>query len=291
MPRPSDSDPRSAFLRAVALFAVAALLLTSCGPPEIDPNARLDADGQPVHNDGLYAAASSHTGPEGWRAFLQVRVHAGLIESICFDAVDASGVRLWDDDRYLEEYRLETGVDLEAHAGRWVEELLDRQAPPPLPEPEARAWAAVFDLLAREALDAAESGITVDAAGIAIVPTAGPYFATDLPDELGWRAELVLVYGPDGVVAGSYREVRRELDGSLRVKRDDADYQALFAEVSGTTSGLVEDQLIEQLVDAGFPAGVDGVSGASLSSARFTALAARIEDGRAEAPLPNRLCR
>ena len=274
----------------LALVIAAVALLAACGPPETDPDAPRDADGSPLYRDGTYAAAYSHTGPEGWRPFLYLRVRAGVVDIVCFDAVDATGARLSEAERFVERYRLDTGTDLLALFVRLREHLLERQVVPLTAPTNAVPWSVAYDVLARRALDAAKVGLTIDAAGIDVVPSPGPYSASDEPDELGWSAELVLAYDGDGVAAGSYREVRRELDDSLRRKRDDATYQERFAAASGVTSAEVASTLTERLIAAQSPQ-VDAVAGATRSSSRFVALAERIARARVEAPLPNRLCR
>ncbi|MFW5686295.1 MAG: hypothetical protein ACOC0O_06550 [Spirochaetota bacterium] len=321
MPRHSELALRGRTALRVLTLAVV-VLLGACSAPETDPDALRAPDGTPLYRDGRYAASFSHTDPEGWRAFVLVRVRAGLIQEICFDAVDAAGERLLDDERYLESYRLETGVELEPTIDRLIATMLDRQQPPLAIEPSPQApmaldWPQGFAVLARAALEAARVGLTLDAAGIEQVPTAGPYVATDLPDELGWRGELVLVYDADGVAAASYRELRAQADGSERVKAEDESYQARYLEAHDLTSSVVSETLIGRLLggsdeaeppltedggdgvseEAGAapstaaPTGTDAVSGATVTSARFAALVARIESRRVEAPLPSRLCR
>jgi len=273
-----------------SLLIVAGALLAACGPPETDPNALLAPDGSPLYRDGTYAASYSHTGPDGRQPFLQIRVRAGLIDQVCLDAVDAAGNRLSDDARFDELTRLETGVSPVALARRLENALLDSQHLPLPADPRAVGWSSAFELLARTVTAAARVGLTVDAAGIEQLATPGPYFATDAPDELGWRAELVLVFDSDGVTAAAYREVRTELDGSTRLKRDDETYQQLYESASGVTSGGVASTLVAQLLESGRP-GIDGVSGATLTTSRFVTLATRIFGERRSTPLPNRLCR
>lgn len=274
------------------VLAAVAALLAACGPSETDPDAPRAADGSPLYRDGAYGASYSHTGPDGWRPYLYLRVRAGVVDTVCFDAVDASGTLLSESERFLEQYRLDTGSDLVALVDRLRSRLLERQVVPLSVPADAVPWSVAFDALARRALAAAKVGLALDAAGLEVVPSVGPYTAADDPDELGWSAELVLVYDGDGVTAGSYREVRRELDGSLRRKRDDAAYQERFAAASGVTSSEVASTLTERLIAAQPPElQIDAVAGATLSSARFASLAERIEQDRVEAPLPNRLCR
>lgn len=276
--------------RATIVALLASLFVAACGPPETDPDALRAADGTPRYRDGEYAAAFSHTDPEGWRPFLRLRVRAGLVEEICFDAVRESGQRLLEAEGYLESYRLETGTVLPDLVAELAASVLERQAPPPPADPGSVGWSAAFAMLVDRALEAARFGVTVGAAGIEMVSAAGPYLATDAPDELGWRAELVVVYDGNGIAAASYSEVRREADGSERMKRDDEAYQERFASVAGTTSAAVAAELERRLIDSDSPA-VDVVSGATVTSARFRALAERIDTVRRAVPLPNRLCR
>jgi len=283
------SDRARAVTRWSSLGVLVVLVLAACGPRETDPNALRTPDGAQLYRDGTYAAAFSHPGPDGWRPFLEIRVRAGVVDRVCFDAVDEGGVRLTNDERFLEEYRLETGVFLSDTIATMRDGLIDTQQVPLPAEPAAVEWNAQFDILAREVLSSATFGVTVDAAGIEQIPTAGPYLAVDAPDELGWRAELVLVFDADGIAAAAYREVRTELDGSTRVKRDDAGYQELFEGIIGLDSRLVAARLTEQLLSAG-SVEIDGVSGATVSTSRFVALATQILRQRTRVALPNRLC-
>ncbi len=266
------------------------LLLASCGPPETHPEARRREDGSPLYRDGTYSASYSHTGPEGWRPYLQLRVRAGMIDQACFGAVSSSHARLLDDERYIEQYRLDTGVDLASLHGSVTAQLLATQRPLPAIGAGTVPWATAFEMLTRAALRSAGRGITVDAAGVEQVSSVGPYVAADAPDALGWRAELVLAYDRDSVVAGAYREYRIDSDGSERQKRDDVGLQERFESAMGLTSDHVGAALIDQLIAAGSPR-IDGVSGATLSTNRFIALASRIESQRRAAELPRRLCR
>lgn len=276
--------------RALAVAALAALVLAACGPPETDDDALRTEGGDPLYRDGTYAAAFSHTDPEGWRPVLQVRVRAGLIDRVCFDAVRVDGTRLRDDEAYLERFRLEHGVELLAMIDASIERLIAVQRAPTGAEARTLAWSATFEVLAREALDAARFGLTVEAAGVEQIATQGPYRAFDSPDELGWRAELILTYDDDGIAAASYRETRRELDGTRRDKASDADYQARFRAARGVTTDDVVAALVGQLLAAD-GAAIDGVSGATLTSTRFRALARAINENRVAAELPTRLCR
>ncbi len=274
---------------AGALLAVAVLLL-SCGPPETDPDALRRADGAPLYRDGVYAASFSHTGPDGWMGFLQLRVRAGLITEVCFNAVDVDGARITGDEAFIEQYALNTGVDLREYFEDLASRVLETQQARARIDPRSVTWAVRFDTLLRMALASARRGVTVDAAGVEYVATAGPYIASDAPDALGWRAELVLVYDAGGAVAGTFRETRRELDGSERLKRDDAGYQQRFDAASGVTTAEVAATLLGRLL-AGGSSQVDGVTGATLTSRRFVELARRIEEQRRAARLPGDLCR
>ncbi|MFP4115120.1 MAG: hypothetical protein ACOC1I_07440 [Spirochaetota bacterium] len=285
------SDSGSARLgRATLALVVAVAAFAACSPPETDPDARRAPDGSALYQDGRYAASFSHTGPDGWRPFLQLRIRTGLVQEICFDAIKADGSLLSDDAVYLERYRLDHGVELLPYFNDLIAHVLASQAPFPRIDYATVSWGVRFHLLVKTALESAEVGLTLDAAGIEQIPTEGPFLVSDEPDELGWRGELVLVFGGDGVVAGHYRETREEPDGSRRVKRDDEAYQELFVAASGVRSEQVAATLVDRLI-AGSSNEIDGVSGATLSSARFIALARKIESQRVAAALPNNLCR
>lgn len=287
MPRPSSFD--QAIRPAVALLVIA-VLSVSCGPPETDPDALRRPDGAPLYRDGVYAASFSHTGPDGWLGFLQLRVRAGLIDEVCFNAVNVDEVRLTSDQGFIEQYLLETGVDLKEYLEDLIAKVLETQQAGVRVDPRSMSWAVRFDTLLRMGLASARRGVTVDAAGMEYVATAGPYIASDAPDALGWRAELVLVYDAGGAVAGAFRETRRELDGSERLKRDDAGYQQRFDAASGVTTAEVTATLLDQLFAGGF-ANIDGVTGATLTTRRFIELARRIEEHRRAVRLSGNLCR
>ncbi len=277
-------------IRPAGVLLAVAVLLVSCGPPETDPDALRRPDGAPLYRDGVYAASFSHTGPDGWLGFLRLRVRAGLIDEVCFNAVNVEEVRLTSDEAFTEHYLLETGVDLEGYLEDLAAQVLETQQAGMRIDPRSMTWAVRFDTLLRTALASARRGVTVDAEGMEYVATAGPYIASDAPDALGWRAELVLVYDAGGAVAGAFREIRRELDGSERLKRDDAGYQQRFSTASGVTTAEVTATLLEQLF-AGESSGIDGVTGATLTSRRFVELVRRIEGHRRPVQLPRDLCR
>ena len=266
------------------------LLLASCGPPETHPDALRRGDGSPLYRDGTYSASYSHTGPEGWLPWVQLRVRAGVIDQACFGAVSTSQKVLLDDERYLEQYRLDTGVDLVSLQGSLTGQLLATQRALPTIGVGSVPWATAFEMLTRTALRSAGRGITADAAGVERVSAVGPYAAADAPDALGWRAELVLVYDRDSVVAGAYREYRIGSDGRERQKRDDVVLQQRYESAMGVTTDQVAETLVSQLIGAE-SSRIDGVSGATLSTNRFVALASRIDAQRRAAALPRRLCR
>lgn len=283
MHRRSDRAAVAGLLGVIAILA-------ACGPPETDPGALRRQDGTALYRDGVYAAAYTHTNPDGWRPFLQIRVRAGVVDQVCFGAVNAAGRRLLDDEHYLEQLRLETGVVLADQLATITGRLLERQLPAPAIDPGAAGWGASFETLARAVLTSARHGMTVHAVGPELIPAPGPYVASDAPDALGWRAELVVVYDRDGAVAAAYREVRTDPDGSTRQKALDERYQARFEAVTGHTTALVTAALVEQLLSGG-PSSVDGVTGATVTSRRFSELASRIDTRRVAVPLPGRLCR
>ena len=277
------SRPRVTRLFATLMLVV--VVLISCAPPETDPGALRLPDDTPLYADGTFRAAFSHTDPHGWRAFLSVRVRAGLIESVCFDAVDADGALLRSAEFYQERYRLATGVGLSDLFRGLEETVIERQASGFRVPVAALDWSVQFELLLRSAL-AAAAGARAD---IVELVTAGPYRAADAPDRLGWRAELVTVYGGASVVGAAFIETREQNDGTRIVKRDTEAYQAQYRRYADTDTAGVVSELVQQLVRGDTT--VDSVSGATLTSARFIALSARIAALRRAAPLPRRWCR
>ena len=257
-----------------------AVVLIGCDGVRPDPDAEF--------RDGRYVAAYAHTRADGWRPFLELRVRAGLLHTICFDAIAPNGTRLMQSDRKLEEYRLATGVDLPPYIQGQIDAVIAAQDLRISADPQALEWSlALFDLL-RQVIPAARVGLTVEAAGVASVPTNEPYLAADLPDELGWRAELVVVYYDQAVAAVDYAELREQSDGSAIRKRDQPDIQADYERLLGLTSASVAQSFSSGLVVGDVP---DAVAGATISLGRFTRLTAAIEASLIAADLPDRPCR
>ena len=273
---PRRSDALRLMVTAGAFLALA--LLAACTPTEPAEGALLNAAGDTVYTDGTYLVSYSHTGADGWQPFLQFRVRAGLITEACYGAIRADGTLVRNDEDYVERFRLETGVDLPDFLDRLEAELSGRQELP-LEIPTTRldervTWSSSFAVLADAALYLARIGD----AGTAVIPAAGPYVGHDQPDELGWEARMVVIFGEVGVVAVSFQERRVGADGTVNVKADDA-----AAELS------------RQFVQVGVPGSggeitLDGISGATGTTNRFQVLADQVLATRTSVPLPNKLC-
>ncbi len=273
---PRRSDALRLMVTAGAFLALA--LFAACTPTEPAEGALLNAAGDTVYTDGTYLVSYSHTGTDGWQPFLQFRVRAGLITEACYGAIRADGTLVRNDEDYVERFRLETGVDLPDFLDRLEAELSGRQELP-LEIPTTRldervTWSSSFAVLADAALYLARIGD----AGTAVIPAAGPYVGHDQPDELGWEARMVVIFGEVGVVAVSFQERRVGADGTVNVKADDA-----AAELS------------RQFVQVGVPGSggeitLDGISGATGTTNRFQVLADQVLATRISVPLPNKLC-
>ena len=273
---PRRSDALRLMVTAGAFLALA--LFAACTPTEPAEGALLNAAGDTVYTDGTYLVSYSHTGTDGWQLFLQFRVRAGLITEACYGAIRADGTLVRNDEDYVERFRLETGVDLPDFLDRLEAELSGRQELP-LEIPTTRldervTWSSSFAVLADAALYLARIGD----AGTAVIPAAGPYVGHDQPDELGWEARMVVIFGEVGVVAVSFQERRVGADGTVNVKADDA-----AAELS------------RQFVQVGVPGSggeitLDGISGATGTTNRFQVLADQVLATRTSVPLPNKLC-
>lgn len=279
--------PSKARLLPIAAFAL--ILLASCDPVRPAPGA--------AFRDGIYVAAYSHPRSDGWRPYLQLRVRAGRLYSICFDAVRADGSTLLGSERFLEEYRLSTEVSLSRYLDSQIQAVLASQELRVRAAPAALEWSVALQTLLTETIDAARVGLTRADVGISLIPTHEPYLVGDLPDALGWSADLLLIHGGDGVAAVEYREVREELDGTLRVKQNDGAYEQTYESLVGITVGGATEILETTLIEAQSPGNLesvlaaDALSGATISRDRFRELAERIDLLRSEVPLPDRLCR
>ena len=290
---------------AIALAVLA--VLAGCAPSQPDPGALLSPSGAPVYTDGEYVAAYSATAANGWQPFLAIRVRAGLITTVRYDAMSAAGIPVTEAESFTEQLRLDTGVVLGALIAELESSLILRQGlpvpVPPLPvapkdgsaELAALEWVSWFAVLARSALAAAREGVP----GQVTVPMPGPYIATDRPDELGWSGRLVVFVSGERPVAASFEELRTGADGSTTSKVDDTSYAQRYAARFELTPATVAAELTGQLIgvkaeDAdvgGDTAGwtpVDGVSGATGTTDRFNALAAWIAASRRSVALPHR---
>lgn len=290
--------PRNVLARgALTLFAVASLAATlvACAPAEPAEGALLASDGGALYTDGTYIAAYSHTGSDGWQPHLKARIRAGLITNVTFGAVDAEGVSLADDGIYAERFRMATGMTPADLTDALDRALLDRQQLPvllPTTGPnEVLAWETAFAVLADAALGAARAGTP----STVVVPTPGPYRVTDRPDELGWQAELTVIFDGDRIAAARFVERRRGADGTVTRKSDDEEYSAVYDRLLGLTPAGVARDLAAQFVTAGKEAAegesvaLDGISGATGTTARFQALADRLMAGRVAVRLPGKL--
>ena len=278
-----------------AAVTVLALSLLGCGPREPDPGALLAPDGSALYADGVFTAAYSVTSDNGWQPYLQLTVRAGVITDACYGAVRAprfseeSVTLLPHDERFLERYRLATGVRLTDLMQGLESELLARQelpeTVPPLP-PEsgltALEWVHWFGVLAEAALDAARTATT----GTVRVANPGPYTAEDEPDELGWTGHLAVIFSDGGPASAAFEELRLAADGSVARKSDDAEYAERFTAATELTPELVASDLEAQLVAGS----VDGVTGATGTSTRFRQLSQRIGRDRVALELPRRPC-
>ncbi len=254
--------------------------MASCDGVRADPNAEF--------RDGRYVAAYENARADGWRPFVELRVRAGRLHSICFDATLLDGTRMLESERYLEEYRLANNVDLGSYLSEQIEAVLASQALHVTASAEAVEWSfALFDLLS-QVIPAARVGLTVDDAGVALVATNEPYVATDPPDELGWSAALLAVYFEGSVVAADYREASYLPDGTIAAKRDDPGYQSDYERLVGTTNQAVADELVTGIIQGNVP---DAITGATITADRFSRLAAVLEARRATTTLPERPCR
>lgn len=290
MRRRSDNGGRRV-LSIVAICGVVLVLIAACGPPETDPAAVRRDDGSALYGDGIWAAAFTHTNSHGWRPFVAIRVRAGVIDQVRLDAIDAVGNRLRDVESYIEQYRLVSGVHLVDALTGFEQTVLTRQQSGIVVPAGAIDWAVQYDLLLRVATGLAiANGSGAEPDATAFVPTAGPYLVFDDPDRLGWRAELTVVYDANAVAAVSYIETREQPDGTRIIKRDTQAYQTQFRAFSDTDSAAVAAALTDQVIgrDVTEAAAIDVVSGATLSSNRFTALIDRVRALRTAAPLPRR---
>jgi major membrane immunogen (membrane-anchored lipoprotein) len=261
-------------------------LLASCAPPEPDPAALRGGNGA-LYTDGEYITAFAVTAPDGWQPWLAMRVRAGLITELRFDALDAGGNLLSGDERYREQIRLETGVVLPSLISDLERGLLERQQLPMTVPAGGREWVARFAVLAGEALGQARAG----APGVSRVAVPGPYVAEDLSDELGWRVRLVMMFGADGPEAAYVEELRTGPEGSVTRKADDAEYTERYQALMGVTPAGVAEELAARLVPAAGEerrVAPDAVSGATATSLRVASLAAEISDNRVNVALPPR---
>ncbi|MBU8913194.1 MAG: hypothetical protein KOO61_04170 [Spirochaetales bacterium] len=290
-PRRSDALP----LMATAGAFLALVLFAACTPTEPAEGALLNTAGDTVYTDGTYIVSYSHTGTDGWQPFLQLRVRAGLITEACYGAIRADGMLVRNDENYVERFRLETGADLPGFLDRLEAGLGARQELPleiPITRLDERvAWSNSFAVLADVALHLARVGD----ADPAVIPTAGPYIGHDHPDELGWEARIVIIFGEAGAAAASFQERRVGADGTVSVKADDAVYTEAYESALDLTPAGIAAELSRQFVEVGVSEtgggiALDGITGASGTTNRFQMLADRILATRVSVPLPHKLC-
>ena len=289
---------RRRFSAPLGLLA-AVVLLASCADPETHPDAVRTASGEQRYRDGLYSSAFSHPDQEGWRPFLMVEVEAGLITTVCFDAVDQNGSRVREAEGYQETLRLQKGVSLSAVLASYQEQILQSQSRLGVVEPRVLEWAIYLDQLLRDVLAAAEQGPqpggrTAAQQTPALLPMQSLYVISDDPDALGWQAQLVTVHDQTSVLAAHYAELRRTAERTER-KREDPLFELEYEQARGLRFSGVADDLAAAIVGGvadpqGASPSFDTVAGATLSAQRFRSLTERLSRLRSRVTLPRRLC-
>lgn len=284
--------------RQLAVIAGVVLVLAlpvACTPSEPAEGALLTASGAAVYADGTYLVSYSHTGTDGWQPFLHLRVRAGLITDVCYGAVRSDGMLVRDDENYVERFRLNGGADLVGLLDQLEAGLIARQQSPlelPVVRMDERvSWTSSFAVLADAALQLARAGD----ADFAEIPAPGPYIQVDQPDELGWQARLIVIFGEAGVAAASFEESRIGADGTVMMKADDPVSAEAYERVMELSPAGVATELARQLVQGGVTEideriVLDGITGATGTTDRFQILANRILTARISVPLPNKFC-
>jgi len=122
-----------------------------------------------------------------------------------------------------------------------------------------------------------------------------PFFVLGLPDEHGWRGELLTVHSGDVVVAAHYGE-RRSTEAGLAVKRASERYNTLYEQVDGRSFTEVATAIEATLVQSEglWPdslSDVDAITGATLTYEKAASLIEQVAGIRATPALPRRLCR
>ena len=293
-----SSGRAPAAVRQLAVIAGAVLvlaLLVACTPTEPAEGALLNAAGAAIHTDGTYLVSYSHTGTDGWQPFLRLRVRAGLITEVCYGAVKADGTLVRDDEDYIERLRLNGGADLIEILDRLQAGLIARQELPlelPVVRMDGRVWwTSSFAVLADAALGLARAG----SANTVVIPAPGPYIEFDQPDELGWEARIIVIFGEAGIAAASFEERRVGADGTVTVKASDPVSTEAYERVMELSPAGVATELARQLVQGGVPETgerviLDGVTGATGTTDRFQVVADHILAARISVPLPSKLC-
>jgi major membrane immunogen (membrane-anchored lipoprotein) len=282
---------------AVIPALVAVALIGGCAPGEPDPAALRDEDGAALYADGTYVATYDYTSPEGWLPYLVVEIKAGLVRSVCFDAVASTGARMRSDERYVESQHLSTGVDIPVVIDTMRECLLENQTTPVLPCVPESEWVVYFSQLATAAMNTAAETVSSDrvtnrSTRIEVPPVSmpGPYLVTDSPDETGWVGELVVTYLDGSISAANYREAREDSAGTVTVKAEDQEYLDRYERTIGVDHVAVVESLVGQLLSGTRSDDLDAIAGATLTTTRFAALADRLEQLRTTPELPRRLC-
>ncbi len=301
--------PKHSSLLATAAVVLLVQILVACGPTETSPDALRAADGRPLYADGTFSASFSHTGPSGWRHYVQIETDGGLIVGACYGSIDYSGRTPEENERYRESYRPSTGIDLPELLHSHQERLLETQRPGFSVPPNALEWSVAFDQLVRAALAAAvearsataESGNLASrrqTSGSETTLTVGawePFFLVGLPDEHGWRGELLTVHAGETIVAAHYRETRPTSEG-LAVKRASERHNTLYEQVDGRSfrevARSIEASLVQSQADWNEALSEsDAVTGATLTYEKARSLTERTAGTRATPALPRRLCR
>lgn len=243
--------------------------------------------------DGIYTAVFDAADASGWLPFLQIRVRGGNVIDACFDAVNADLVLQSQEEQYVHQIEIAGGAPPLERFEELEESIIEASAEGQISEwrPVAGDESSIrFYQLSAAALASAESGATERAE----VPLTEQYEVEDEPDERGWIARLTLRFEGGSVSAAELREYRHGVAG-IEWKHQDEQYRDAYLSAHQLSPSAVYEQIEGLLTGSASLAAsgaslVDGISGATGTVRRATALVLRVRQQRRAVALPDRPC-
>lgn len=262
--------------RTLGLILIMLLMfsLPACGSKD----EGLPEETKSAYKDGAYHAIYDRMDVRNWKAFVDVTVKDGKITTVNYDYVNDAGDLRTNQQAYTDGFKAVNGYTPREGFDTLGDRLISAQNIEKVDTVTGATHSSRnFKALSKAVLEKAKEGDTSDT----VVPlyADGTYrVEADKLDDKGWKPFLVLEIKDHTISAVNF-DYANEAD---KLKSDDVEYQKSMEAVTGTYPAKYEEELEKQLLDKQVISIIDGVSGATSSTANFKALVEYALDDMAE---------